>query len=175
MHLSAPQYATFFDGYWLVRKHYKEWPVHEKVFFSLSHNSDFVLTSIATQGASPSGFPCMVWGSGGASDLQSVSGADSGPSPAVLPPWGHQGPQPRVASAAAAARVEPLSPVCSPVKPKLTRAKQKQLLLQRYTNTHLQILCLFITSRNVSLCRKFNLSTKWFITSSKLGTVGFIF
>lgn len=61
-------------------------------------------TSITIQGASASGFPSMVWGAGGASDLQSVPGADSGPPPALLPRWAHQWPQPWITSSAATAR-----------------------------------------------------------------------
>lgn len=54
---------------------------------------------ITVQGASAGGFPRVVRGAGGVTDLQSVPGPDRRPPLALLPWRGHQGPRPRVAEA----------------------------------------------------------------------------
>lgn len=64
----------------------------------------FTFLLITAQSASAGGFPRMVWSAGGASDLQSVSSPVSWPPPALLPGSSEQGPEPWIASAAAASR-----------------------------------------------------------------------
>lgn len=80
-----------------------------KVFLSHKSAWTFSFTLISTQGASAGGLPSVVWGAGGAGDLQSVPGPDSRPPSALLPWWGHPGPESWSASAAATTgRVENL-------------------------------------------------------------------
>ena len=81
----------------------------ERVFSTHKSAWMFFFTSISVQGASAGGLPRVVWGAGGAGDLQSVPGPDGRPPPALLPRRWHAGPEPRSASAAAATgRVENL-------------------------------------------------------------------